>query len=247
MKSIESIANLFGKLNIEDNELDDELTKKMRIMNIIVILISPLTLLAIIFLYFYLNNYIRTILISIYLLSMLTFLFSKGRNKRIIFYINKGFLLSTLILLSNITSDYQINQPSIEEFLIPKFALIIPCIAVILLVPRSKKFFFYFSLIYNFSVFLLFENILQIFNLDFYNNVIFSEVYANSYSNIVLMTNLLFVIIMLLLFIYEYTLNFENKNLNNELTQTKSILEKYKEENSLLNDKIIEIKQYLDQ
>lgn len=42
MNFFEKIAKLFGSLNIKENEFDIELTKKMRLMNLIVILVSPL-------------------------------------------------------------------------------------------------------------------------------------------------------------------------------------------------------------
>lgn len=51
---------------------------------------------------------------------------------------------------------------------------------------------------------------------------------------------------MLLLLIYEFVLNIENSNLTKELNLSNSILEKYKAENSLLNDKISKITQDID-
>lgn len=102
MNFLENIIFLIGKINLDSSTFDEELTQKMKLMNMVVLLASPVILVAIFYLYFFLGNAEKAIAISAFLFTFMLYIFIKGSIKKYLYYFNIGFFLSFAIAVSNI-------------------------------------------------------------------------------------------------------------------------------------------------
>lgn len=244
MNFFENILFLIGKINLDSTSFDEELTQKMKLMNVVVILASPIILIAIFYLYFFLGNSEKAFAISAFLFTFILYIFLTGKIKKYIYYFNIGFFLSFAIAISNIISKQNLGIVGIEEYILPKITLIISFLGVAIFIPLSNKKIFYPALFFNVLVYFSFEYKLEYFGVDFYTKGDITDVTADSYSKIVFMFNLNYIIIIILFFMHQILSYRTSNRLKFELRNFRNKIDIYKNEN---NSYIQKIKSFTDE
>lgn len=237
MNTFEKLINIIGTLNLDQNYFDEELTQKMKLKNLIVLLISPLILIAIIYLYYFVGNIEKTLAMLIFLFFFLSYIFLKGENKKYIYFINMGFLLSALIIINNIISKQGEINIQIQDYILPKITLMISFIASILFIPMSYRKIFSLSILYNISAFLGFEFIMKFFNIDFYSIGSDVDIIANNYRDIIFIFNINFIALVILIAVYNYASTRTNNKLKFQLRTFRSSSDKLKDDINTLTNK----------
>lgn len=246
MSFLENIIFLIGKINLDSNTFDEELTQKMKLMNVVVLLTAPVILIAIFYLYFFIGNIEKALAISAFLFTFVLYLFLKGNIKKYLHYFNIGFFLSFAILVANIIAKQKLEVVGIEEYILPKITLIIAFIAVAIFIPISNKKVFYPALFFNILIYFSFEYLLNYFGVDYFTKGNISEISSYSYSNIVFMFNLNYIIIIILFFMHQILAHRTSNRLKYELRKFRNTIDKYKDENNSYIQKIKSFTNELD-
>ncbi len=237
MKTFLKIVDYIRYFNLISNECSAEIKQKMGLFNLAFVVISPIIVTSIIYLYFVANSPSKAISIITFLIFGIVYFFSKGDFKKYVFYIVSGFLLSTLILISNLI-NFSLNiEIEISNYIIAKATLITSFVLAVVIFPNDNKRLYNLSIVYNLLIFLLFEVIFSIFSVDFLDIGKFRELFENSYRIIVYILNINIIAIATLLFVQDKfhnrniaKLEGEISNMKNAAVNKESIIAKIKNE-----------------
>lgn len=237
MNTFFKIVDFIRYFNLNSNEYSAEIKQKMGLFNLVFVIVSPIIVTSIIYLFFGANSPSKAISIITFLIFGITCFFSKGEFKKYIFYIVTGFLLSTLILISNLI-NFSLNiEIEISNYIIAKATLTTSFILAVVIFPNDNKKLYNISIFYNLLIFLFFEIIFSLFNVDFLDIGKFRELFENSYRVIVYILNINIIAIAALLFIQDkfYNRNItkledEISNMKNTASRNESFIAKIKNE-----------------